>query len=65
MSQTKLQGWKKKELMRIIYFLLDDSSLFRKVMDMKGLVEEEMKRFEGLQLIDRFSMPDSGMQKKF
>lgn len=50
--------------MKIIYFLLDDSSLFRKVMDMKGLVEEEMKRFEGLQLIDRFSMPDSGMQKK-
>lgn len=29
-------------------------------MDLKGLVEEEMKRFEGLQLIDRLSAPDSG-----
>lgn len=37
----------------------DDSTLFKRIMDMKGLVEEEMKRFEGLLLIDRLAAPDS------
>ncbi|ODM91767.1 UV-stimulated scaffold protein A [Orchesella cincta] len=37
----------------------DDETLFRKVMDLKSLVEEEMKRFEELKLVEPQNASDS------